>query len=155
MTRPSTTTWRTVRPSAAQRRPLRPARRRLEPELASSRGPTDVDGAAVDRRAGAAPGERLETRRPPAARTPRSRAPATIARASGCSESASTPAARRRTLVFVVAGRCRDVGEHRLALGQRAGLVEDDDVELARPLERQPVLDEQAVARAERGARWR
>ena len=45
----------------------------------------------------------------------------------------------------------RDVDEDRLALGQRAGLVEDDRVEGPRPLQREPVLDEQAVAGAERG----
>ena len=42
--------------------------------------------------------------------------------------------------------RQRHRGEGRPAEGQRAGLVEDDDLELARPLERDPVLDEQAVA---------
>ena len=45
-----------------------------------------------------------------------------------------------------------DAGQRRLALRERAGLVEDDDVELARPLEGEAVLHEQAVARAERGA---
>ena len=42
--------------------------------------------------------------------------------------------------------------EDRLAPGERPGLVEDDDVELPRPLERDPILDEQAVARPQGGA---
>ena len=41
--------------------------------------------------------------------------------------------------------------QDRLAQGERPGLVEDDDVELAGALERQAVLDQQPVAGAERG----
>ena len=73
----------------------------------------------------------------------------TTARASGCSESASTAAASAQQLVLVDARRGDDRRDDRLAARQRAGLVEDDEVELAGPLERQAVLDEQAVAGAE------
>src|SRR3954468_20561673 len=38
----------------------------------------------------------------------------------------------------------------RLAERQGAGLVEDDDVKLTRTLKRDPILDQQPIARAER-----
>ena len=44
-----------------------------------------------------------------------------------------------------------NAGDDGAALRERAGLVEDHDLDLARPFEREAVLDEQAVASAERG----
>ena len=73
-----------------------------------------------------------------------------MARASGCSESASTAAARR-SRSSRRRRRGRDVGDDRAAPRQRAGLVEDDDIELTRTLQREPILDQQPVAGAERG----
>jgi hypothetical protein len=52
----------------------------------------------------------------------------------------------REQLVVVDARDSGHGGHDRLATGEGAGLVEDDDVELAGPLERQAVLDEEAVA---------
>jgi len=49
-------------------------------------------------------------------------------------------------------GHRLDVGQHWSTSGERAGLVEDHQVEVACSLESQPVLDQQAVARAERRA---
>lgn len=43
-----------------------------------------------------------------------------------------------------------DVGQHWLTLRERAGLVEDDHIDLACPLEGEAVLDEEPVASAER-----
>ena len=45
----------------------------------------------------------------------------------------------------------RDVDKDGLAFREGAGLVEDDDVECPRPLEREAILDQQSVACAERG----
>ncbi len=59
---------------------------------------------------------------------------------------------QRQQRVLVQARRRDDAGQHWLAAGQRAGLVEDDDLHLARALQRQPVLDQQPIARTERGA---
>ena len=61
----------------------------------------------------------------------------------------------REQLVLVDARGGGHGGHDRLAAGERAGLVEDDDVELAGPLEREAVLDEQAVAGARGSSRWR
>ena len=55
-------------------------------------------------------------------------------------------------LVLVDALDRDHIGHDRLAPGQRAGLVEDDDVQLPRALQREPVLDQEAVARPQRGA---
>ena len=82
---------------------------------------------------------------------PRSSAARTTARASGCSESASTAAASDQELVLVDAGRGSDRRQCRLTARQGAGLVEDDDVQLAGPFERQAVLHEQAVTSAQAG----
>ena len=60
-------------------------------------------------------------------------------RRAGAASASSTPSAATTS------------ASDRLALGERAGLVEDDRVELAGPLEGDPVLDEQPVAGAERG----
>ena len=47
--------------------------------------------------------------------------------------------------------RRHDLHDLRLADGERAGLVEDDDVELGRVFERRGVLEQDAVHRAEAG----
>ncbi len=46
-------------------------------------------------------------------------------------------------------GIAADVGEHGLAPGEGSGLVEDDGIHRAGPLEGHPVLDEQPVLGAE------
>ena len=74
----------------------------------------------------------------------------TIARATGCSASRSTAAARRSaSSCATVAGRAhRD--DAVLAERERARLVEHDGRQVARLLEAAPVAHEQAVPRAER-----
>ncbi len=79
---------------------------------------------------------------------PRSSAAATIATASGCSLARSTLAARRSTSALGEARRRHDRGHRRLALGQGAGLVDDERVDLLHVLERFGVLDEHAGLRA-------
>ena len=99
---------------------------------------------------------------------PRSSAAASSAAASGCSEPRSAAAARRSTSSSPSArhsaGRRprrpprrpvaeqHDVGDARLALGDRAGLVEHDGVELVRRLERGAVADQDPVLGALAGA---
>ena len=80
---------------------------------------------------------------------PRSSALPTIAARDGCSESRSTAAASRSASS---SGTPRSCARHDpvLAQGERARLVEDDGVEVARLLEAAPVPDEQTVPRAER-----
>ena len=62
--------------------------------------------------------------------TPASRAPATIAAASGCSLPRSRLAASREQLLLVEPPRRHDRREARLAFGERAGLVDDERVDL-------------------------
>ncbi len=71
-------------------------------------------------------------------------AASTIASASGCSDAFSTPAASRRISVLVEAGRRNDRRHRRLALGERAGLVDHQRVDLLHMLERLGVLDQDA-----------
>jgi hypothetical protein len=72
-------------------------------------------------------------------------------RAIGCSESRSTAAASRSASSSDDAvGNVATVDHAVLAEGQRAGLVEDDGIEVARLLEPAPVAHEQAVLRAQR-----
>ena len=115
-------TWRTVRPSRSQSRGDR--RRRSSARLGEQARSADGHCRALDLRPGAAAGQRLEAGRGRDARAREPARPSTIARASGCSESASTAAASRQSASALAA----DVDEDRLALGQRAGLVEDDGV---------------------------
>ena len=75
---------------------------------------------------------------------PRSWAAATIAAARGCSLARSTLAASRSSLGLVEARGGRDGGDGRLALGQRAGLVDDEGVDPLHPLERFRVPDKHA-----------
>ena len=77
---------------------------------------------------------------------PLSRTCRTIASPSGCSEPRSAAATRARRSPSP--GRLRpanDVRHARLALGQRAGLVEDDRPDLVEPLERLGVAEQDAV----------
>ncbi len=111
----------------------------------SRAGPPTATGDAVDGGLDAPAGQRPEVARPGAGRRRSlARAAATIARASGCSLSASTAAgaaaaARRRSAVDR-----GDAGDDVLALGQGAGLVEQHGVDGAHPLEGQAVLDQDA-----------
>jgi hypothetical protein len=68
----------------------------------------------------------------------------TIAAASGCSLRRSAEAASRRSSVVSANPARHDVGQGGLALGDRAGLVEDDGRELVRGFERLAALDEDA-----------
>ena len=80
--------------------------------------------------------------------SPFSFAAATIAAASGCSLDRSRLAARRSTSSAAKPGARRDRDDARLALGQRAGLVDDQRVDLLQPLQRFGVLDQHARLRA-------
>ena len=73
-------------------------------------------------------------------------APATIASASGCSEPVSNAAARRSTVFLRADGH--DIGQPRLAFGQRAGLVDDHGIDAGHPLQRLGILDQHARLRA-------
>ena len=70
----------------------------------------------------------------------------TIARASGCSLSASAAAAIAEQLAIGHAGS-DETGHCMPACGQRPGLVEEHGVDRAHAFERQPVLHEDAGAR--------
>ena len=78
----------------------------------------------------------------------RSAAAATIAAASGCSLPRSTLAASRSTCASSKPGAGDDRDDLRLAFGQRAGLVDDQRVDLFHALERFGVLDQHAGLRA-------
>ena len=71
-------------------------------------------------------------------------AAATMAAASGCSLARSTLAARRRMLASSKPGAATTAVTAGRALGQRAGLVDDERVDLFQPLERLGVLDQHA-----------
>ena len=75
---------------------------------------------------------------------------ATIASASGCSEPRSRLAAAASSVVLVAVER-DDVGEDRLALGQRAGLVDDQRVDAGEALQRLGLADQHAGLRAAPG----
>ena len=88
-------------------------------------------------------------RKPDASGTsPTERPAATIVRASGCSLSASTAAARRSGVVVTVDRR--HVVHRRPALGEGAGLVEEHGVDGPHALEGEAILDEDAGARGHR-----
>ena len=65
-------------------------------------------------------------------------------RASGCSLARSTLAASRSNSFLVEAGRRHDGDHLRLAFGQRAGLVDDQRVDLLHALERLGIADQHA-----------
>ena len=71
-------------------------------------------------------------------------AAATIARASGCSLRALDAGGEPQHLVLVERRRRHDRRHRRLALGQRAGLVDHQGVDLLHALERLGVLDQHA-----------
>ena len=75
---------------------------------------------------------------------------ATIAAASGCSLPWSMLAARRSTSSSVTRSR-DDALEGRPALGQRAGLVDDQRVDLAQVLDRRGVAEQHALRRCVAG----
>ena len=79
---------------------------------------------------------------------PRSCAAATIAPASGCSLAYSRPLARRSSPASSNGGSICDRGEARLPFRQRAGLVDDQGIDLLEPLERLGILDQHSGARA-------
>ena len=74
----------------------------------------------------------------------------TIARASGCSLSTSTPAGQPEHLVASMS-RAGDAGDDVAALGQGAGLVEQHGGDGPHPFEREAILDEDPVAGRNRG----
>ena len=128
---------------AAPRRapPARPDRCRARRAAPRCRAATR---RAVDRAGHALAGERAEVAGPAARRCPRAAAPATIAAASGCSLPRSRPAARPSSFASSIAPVDLDGSQARLALGQRAGLVDDERVDLLQQLERLGVRDEHA-----------
>ena len=79
----------------------------------------------------------------------RSRAAATMAAASGCSLDRSDRCRERQQVVLgPVAGAVHDRDHARLALGQRAGLVDDQRIDLFQPLQRFGGADQDAGPRA-------
>ena len=120
----------------------------VSPRSRRSDGPPTAYRTSVDR---------ASTPRPVSARNPVasgidpfSRARATIAFASGCSLSASTAAAMARTSASA-RSTPDDVGDDVIALRERARLVEQHGVDGAHPLERETILDEDAVPGGDRG----
>jgi hypothetical protein len=67
-----------------------------------------------------------------------------MASASGCSLPWSRLAARRSTSSALKPGTAHGTLEGRLALGQRAGLVDDQRVDLAQVLDRRRVAEQDA-----------
>ena len=95
-------------------------------------------------------GARCEVARLAGRSRPRSSAPSTIAAASGCSLPRSSAAASRSSSSSSKPSAGYDRDQLRLASGQRAGLVDDQRVDLLHQLERLGVLDQHAGA-ARRG----
>ena len=152
---PSTATNITVWPVArAARRRARPAPPASTPSVvasardcrAATRRPSTVPRHALARSATRSP-------TPRGSDAARARRPRRSPRASGCSLPRSSAAASAQHVVFVDAGRRRDRDQARLALGQRAGLVDDQRVDFPQQLDRLGVLEQHA--RAARLARWR
>ena len=75
---------------------------------------------------------------------PRASAPRTMASASGCSEPALERSGEPEHVRLVVAGLRQDRDELGLADGQRAGLIDDERVDLREGLERLGVPDQHA-----------
>ena len=107
---------------------------RLDAELAvEERGVAESPLLAVDRAGDALAGDRLEVLDRSASGEPCSLRAPTMAAASGCSLPRSRLAASAEQLVGHVAARTAlTVGQPRLAFGQRAGLVDDERVDLFR-----------------------
>ena len=87
-----------------------------------------------------------------ASSAPVSLACCTIASASGCSDDFSSAAARRKNSLGLEPGERLGLGDHRLAVGERAGLVEDDGLDAVGGLQRVAALDQDAALRALAGA---
>ncbi len=81
-------------------------------------------------------------------RAPRSRAPATMAAASGCSLACSSPAARRSSVLFVERRQLHARARGRPSFRQRPRLVDDERVDFLEALERFRVPDQHAGAGA-------
>ena len=119
-------------------------RRRVDAVLGQERGIAEHDLPALDRAERALAGRASRSRSTGAVARPRSSAAATMATASGCSLARSRLAASRSSLVLGEARGRHDRGHSRLALGQRAGLVDDQRVDLLHALQRLGVLDQHA-----------
>ena len=78
---------------------------------------------------------------------PRARAAVTMAPARTWAETWSREAARRSSSSGSVPPSAVHVGEHRPAVGQRAGLVEQQHVPGSEPLQRRTTLDDDAGPR--------
>ena len=123
----------------------------VEPRLAEQRRP--ADGVRSRRRPSASTPRPVDERKSVAAGTgPSAAAPAaTMARASGCSLSASTAPASASTSASSLPGAASHAGDRVGAAGQGAGLVEEHGVDGAHPLEGQAVLHQDPVAGRHRG----
>ena len=139
---------RLARPAGGRRGGLQLGRDRDRALLEEARS-ADDDRLAVDRGEGAATGQRFEAggRAGGGTGTLRGGDDGPRERVLGIGFDGSR---QGEHVVRLDTGRRDDGRDHRLALRERPGLVEDDGVELAGPLERDAVLHEQAVARAER-----
>jgi hypothetical protein len=109
--------------------------------------PADADGVPVHDALDAEAAGRAEGRRGADRRLGRGRRRRS-ARATGCSLPLSTAAARRSTSASTFARSGGDAGDAHLPLGDRAGLVEQDDVRAAGALEDLGAPDEDAELRA-------
>ena len=132
--------WRRRR---AARPPRSASASRSTPCLPRNAALPSSDALALDGAEHALAGRRVEVGDPGAARACAARAAATMAAASGCSLARSTLAASRSSRL-VEACRRHDRGDRRPAFGQRAGLVDDQRVDLLQPLQRLGVLDQHA-----------
>ena len=129
---PSTPTKIAVAPSCAQRVGLgRPARRCRCPGRARNAGAAERDCAAVDRADHALPAGASKSGPASTARAPARRRRATMASASGCSLPRSRLAASRSSSASSNPGAGADGGHRRAALGQGAGLVDHQRVDLS------------------------
>ena len=138
-----------------RRRALPPKRLRRSRKRAGHRrrsrqegGVAEDDAAALDRADRALARRRVEIGDRQRGGCRFSSAARTIASASGCSLARSTLAASRRTSSSVKAVGRDDRRHRRPALGQRAGLVDDERVDLLHALERLGVPDQHAGLRA-------
>ena len=143
-TTPSTSTCSTIAPSSRHASHIGQL---ILARLVEQSRTADPDPVPVDRRLDPTAGDELN----PTTRgttSPRRRGASTIALASGCSLSASAAAASASTWSSesAVTAVVDDRGDGRLALGQRAGLVEQHGVDGAHALQREPVLDQHAAA---------
>ena len=138
------------RPALARPTPRRAAVRLERRASRAGAGPPTATVASVDHGPGAATGQRLEAGRRAESAAPRSRAAATIARASGCSESRLDGRGEREDVVLVAP---RPPRPRRAPARPRVSvpvLSKMTTSSVAGALEREAVLDQQPVPRAER-----